>query len=730
VELRLCPAEGCHERQFLVHPYLADSGSFWTTHRNPAPAATGAAAQSPAKPPSTYPQIVRLNYVEGDVRISRGKLADKQLRQKGEDSTGWEQAAANLPLEAGYSLVTGKGRAEIEFEDASTVYLADNSVLTFNDLSTTNGIPYTDIALLSGTATLDVHPMTWREFFNLNTPTDHITITYPQKGAYVRVDSYLDATSITPQEDLTVRQPGMTASEPQVIGMTASYNHGRRVLAPLQDPAASAEWDKWVATRMESRSAAMHSAMKDAGLTAPLPGLDALDGKGKFFACEPYGTCWEPTDGWTGKLAEEAEVAPPPTGGPAAPTTQPAPATPAAAASASPVSGAVKGAMKAKLSAGDAYLASHPGATLRIEDYTFPCSTYAELEVIGVDPITGRETVVESTAAPFGFSDPMFGNPMLAGYPHHGLSPFRGYDAFDDLYPWDWAVCHAGGWVRWQHHYVWVAGSKRHHHRPVRWVRIGHTVGWVPLHPRDVAGKPPINLKGWIFKLTGKKDSPIERVGLEERTPLKLLEEAPREYRNPVLEPLKTAKAPQALAYSVYSGSVAGKGAEPAKGAAIAGATPARSTAIVATTAAKGFASRQEGTPIAFDRKSQSFSVARQATEGGRSTTVNQPLGGGNRSYQSTGGYSNSGSSSRSYTPSSSGSSSSSRSYTPSPSSSAGSSSRPYTPAPSSSGGGGYSRPSAPAPSYSPPPPPPPPPAPAPSYSGGGASGGGTSPHK
>ena len=547
----------------------------------------------------------------------------------------------------------------------------------------------------------------------------------------MRVDSYLDATSITPQQDLTVRQPGMTASEPQVIGMTASYNHGRRVLAPLQDPAASAEWDKWVATRMEARGAAMSAAMRDAGLTAPIPGLDALNGQGRFFACEPYGTCWEPTNGWTGKPAEVAEVAPPPTGGPAAPTAQPASVTPAVAASASQVSGAVKGAKTAKSSALDAYLAAHPGATLHTEDYTFPCSTYAERELIGADPITGRETVIESTAEPFGFSDPMFGNPMLAGFPHHGLSPFRGYDAFNDLYPWDWAVCHAGGWIRWQHHYVWVAGSKRHHHRPVRWVRIGRTVGWVPLHPRDVAGKTPINLKGGIFKLTGKKDSPIERVGLDEHTPLKLLDEAPREYRNPVLEPLKTAEVPQARAYSVYSGSVAGRGAEPARSTAIAGATPAKSTAIVNPAPARGSASRQEGTPINFDRKSQSFSVARQANEGGRSTTVNQPLGGGNRSYQSTGGYSNSGSSSRSYPPSSSGSGSSSRSYTPS-SSSGGSSSRLYTPAPSSSGGGGggYSRPSAPAPSYSPPPPPPPPPAPAPSFSGGGASGGGASPHK
>ena len=58
------------------------------------------------------------------MRVARGKEAEKQQEQEPGETTGWEQAAANLPLETGYSLVTGTGRAEIEFEDASVVYLA------------------------------------------------------------------------------------------------------------------------------------------------------------------------------------------------------------------------------------------------------------------------------------------------------------------------------------------------------------------------------------------------------------------------------------------------------------------------------------------------------------------------------------------------------------------------------------------------------------------------------
>jgi FecR protein len=116
------------------------------------PPKTSSSAASPQIPPQTYDQIVRLSLVEGDVRIARGK--------DGEHATGgaWGQAAAGIPIEAGFSLVTGKGRAEIELEDASTVYLGENSVLVFSELIATGGIPRTDVTLVSGTATLNVRP--------------------------------------------------------------------------------------------------------------------------------------------------------------------------------------------------------------------------------------------------------------------------------------------------------------------------------------------------------------------------------------------------------------------------------------------------------------------------------------------------------------------------------------------------------------------------------------------
>jgi hypothetical protein len=113
---------------------------------------------------ATYAQIVRLSYVEGDVRIARGEQNEKVT------GATWEKAVSDLPLETGFSLATGAGRAEIELEDASTLYLGENSVLTFNDLHTTGGVPYSQVALLTGTATLHVRPYMAGEQFVLKTP--------------------------------------------------------------------------------------------------------------------------------------------------------------------------------------------------------------------------------------------------------------------------------------------------------------------------------------------------------------------------------------------------------------------------------------------------------------------------------------------------------------------------------------------------------------------------------
>jgi hypothetical protein len=125
---------------------------------------------------------------------------------------------------------------------------------------------------------------------------------YPKK-AYLRINSYLDAIAVTPQRNVAWFAPVY-----DVVGKTITAHNGRRVPMPEMDAAVMAEWDRWVAERVSARDVKMASAMKDAGLTEPVPGLAEMSGQGKFFACEPYGMCWEPTEGWSGDKAELAQA--------------------------------------------------------------------------------------------------------------------------------------------------------------------------------------------------------------------------------------------------------------------------------------------------------------------------------------------------------------------------------------------------------------------------------------
>ena len=179
------------------------------------------------------------------------------------------------------------------------------------------------------------------------------------------------------------------------------------------------------------------------------------------------------------------------------------------------------------ISAKDLQSAS-PAAIVRTEYDDFPCSPYQIRNVIARDPVTGRDTILRTE-----------------------------YDW--NMRPYDWAVCHAGSWIYRQHRYVWVAGTKRHHHCPVRWVKYGGTKAYVPLHPHDVAGKTPINLKHGVYQSADKKGDSVERVAFNSSTPVKVLNTAPKEFLKPYFPSLQHAETPRLEAHLVKDGFAPGK---------------------------------------------------------------------------------------------------------------------------------------------------------------------------
>jgi hypothetical protein len=534
-----------------------------------------------------YAQIVRLSLVQGDVRIYRGRHDEKITGDT------WEQAVADLPLETGYSLVTGNGRAEIELENASTIYLGENSVLVFNDLHTTDGVPYTQLALISGTVSLHVKPYVPGEVFVLKTPTDDDLMTDYPHVSYMRVTSYADATAFTPLENGTLRLPGMVQDAGR--GQTLYYRGSRRIdpatgadlnayaewdkalnggkpPAGQNEPAdaqAFAAWDRWVAEHVASRGAAMTDMMKAAGLTTPLPGLADLADQGKFFDCAPYGTCWEPN---AAVKADEQSSG-------RAPGLQPR-FQPASLEIARPAPGRLNVAFGAQAPADNQ---TNPAALqlLEQEDF-FPCSPDVVRYRAVRDPVTGQERI---TITPY------------------GVDPFA----------YRFAVCHSGYWIRHHRHYVWVVG-KRHHHEPVHWVRSGRNVAYVPIHPRDVKGQLPLNAKNGVFEVAKEKNGvSVERVEFDPNRQTELLNEPPKEFRTEYPRPLARAEEPRMEAHSVRE--------------AYAG---------------RDVAAKMAAVPITFDHKSEVFMMARQEVHGGHSVTVNAPVGGRSGNLQAHSGSSGS----------------------------------------------------------------------------------------
>src|SRR5581483_8413447 len=261
------------------------------------------AVEAPAVSHARLPQIVRLSFVEGDVRIARGKHDEKLT------GNTWEHAVAGIPLQSGFSVATGPdGRAEIEFEDTSTLYLAPNSALAFSDLTTKDGVPHTALALLSGTITTHLEPTVPGETYLIETATHSLDVNFGEKS-YMRLTSFLDGLQITPManQKLVTNQisiPGTKGESYNLIGLH---------IVPTTIPSTPAitAWDSWVADRIRTRTAAMDSIMQEAGLKTPLPGLADLAGKGTFTSCAPYGTCWEPTDGWTRQSSDTTTPIPP-----------------------------------------------------------------------------------------------------------------------------------------------------------------------------------------------------------------------------------------------------------------------------------------------------------------------------------------------------------------------------------------------------------------------------------
>jgi hypothetical protein len=118
-------------------------------------------------------RIVRLSDVQGSVQIDKNT------------GLGFESAFLNLPVMQGAQLRTrGTGRAEIEFEDGSTMRVGPNTAVEFSTLGVSDsGQPVSEVTLTEGLAYVN-----WLEKggFTLNFSREKVTLDHP---AHFRVEA-------------------------------------------------------------------------------------------------------------------------------------------------------------------------------------------------------------------------------------------------------------------------------------------------------------------------------------------------------------------------------------------------------------------------------------------------------------------------------------------------------------------------------------------------------------
>lgn len=253
-------------------------------------ASTLAFAASPALPAAaassqdySHARIVRLSLVDGDVRVYRPETEQ------------WEQALVNLPIQQGYAVATGQGRAEIEFESGATARIAENTVVQFSELALADGARITRLYLTQGTATFYAN-LSRKDNFIVATPQLQATISH---NARFRMDALDTGTNVSVLKG-DVAVDARDQSYPLTKGQTLSFREDAAEPVSVVRNVEPDEWDRWVANRDEVVSSARDNSLRY--VSAPFQyGLADLSSYGNWQYNPFYGYVWQPwglSPGW------------------------------------------------------------------------------------------------------------------------------------------------------------------------------------------------------------------------------------------------------------------------------------------------------------------------------------------------------------------------------------------------------------------------------------------------
>lgn len=224
-------------------------------------------------------RIVRLSDVQGDVQIDRGT------------GQGFQKAFLNMPVTQGVRLRTMEdARAEVEFEDGSTIHLTPETTLQFTDLSLRDsGAKISTVDVQKGEAYFDFTARKNDEF-KVTFAHESATLT---KAAHFRVSvDEQEASLAVFKGDVPVTSP---SGEVQVAKkQTATFdltNNGKHELAKNIEDDPFDAWDK-KETDYHARYTA--SNVSNAYSSAYNYGVSDLAYYGNYMNLPGYGLCWQP----------------------------------------------------------------------------------------------------------------------------------------------------------------------------------------------------------------------------------------------------------------------------------------------------------------------------------------------------------------------------------------------------------------------------------------------------
>lgn len=219
-------------------------------------------------------RIVRLSDVQGQVQIDKNT------------GLGFENAFLNLPVTQGTELKTlANGRAEIEFEDGSTLRLAPNSTIQFSTLGLDDsGTRISVMNLVGGMAYVN-----WlgKDDFSLNFSREKISL---EHAAHFRVNTSTEAANLAVFKG-EVEVEGPAGKLMVVKKQTATFDASDNDKYTIANKIVGAPLDSWDKEAIEYHG---QYAKNNAGSSPYGYGLSDLNYYGAYSNIPGYGLMWQP----------------------------------------------------------------------------------------------------------------------------------------------------------------------------------------------------------------------------------------------------------------------------------------------------------------------------------------------------------------------------------------------------------------------------------------------------